>query len=81
MTQVYQRLAPKKPTNVSINSDLLAQAKGLQLNLSATLENALAQEIRKAQRTNWLEENRTAIDAANHLTDENGLFSDSYRTL
>lgn len=81
MAHAYDHLAPKKPTNVSINSDLLAKAKRLKLNLSATLESALTEEVRKAQRTQWRETNREAIDAANRLVDENGLFSDCYRTL
>ena len=33
--------ASKKPTNVSINAELLAKAKSLDINLSATLESAL----------------------------------------
>ncbi|MEA3302272.1 MAG: type II toxin-antitoxin system CcdA family antitoxin, partial [Pseudomonadota bacterium] len=37
MNQAYDDLAPKKPANLSINSSLLAKAKSLKLNLSATL--------------------------------------------
>jgi antitoxin CcdA len=81
MTHTYNLLAPKKPTNLSINSDLLSKAKGLKLNLSATLENALANEVRKAERTQWLNKNKAAIEASNCFADEKGLFSDSYRTI
>ena len=81
MTHAYDRFAPKKPTNLSINSDLLAKAKSLKVNLSATLERALADEVRKAERTQWLEKNRDAIAASNHLTEDRGLFADSYRTI
>lgn len=38
MSYAYDTQAPKRPTNVSINSDLLAKAKGFNINLSATLE-------------------------------------------
>ena len=38
--------ASKKPTNVSINAELLAKAKSLDINLSATLESALKEQIR-----------------------------------
>ncbi len=41
MPQAFDTHAPKKPTNVSINSDLLLKAKALKINLSATLESAL----------------------------------------
>ena len=81
MTQIYNHSAPKKPTNLSINSSLLEKARSLKLNLSATLEAALAEEVRKAEREQWLLENKRAIAASNELADEHGLFTDSYRTL
>ena len=81
MPLIYDQFAPKKPTNVSINSSLLTKAKRLKLNLSATLESALAEEVRKAERLQWLEENRDAIAESNSLTERNGLFADSYKTL
>ena len=81
MTQIYDYLAPKKPTNLSINSSLLKKAKLLKLNLSATLESALAEKVRKAERAQWLEQNRNAIAASNNLSEEKGLFADSYRTI
>jgi len=81
MTQPYDHSAPKKPTNLSINSDLLEKARNLKLNLSATLENALATEVRKMERAQWLEKNKKAIDEANQLAEKNGLFADSYRTI
>ncbi len=77
----YDHSAPKKATNLSINSDLLDRARKLKLNLSATLETALADEVRKAERAEWLERNQRAIDASNKLAEEKGLFVDSYRTI
>lgn len=81
MIHAYNYSAPKKPTNLSINSDLLARAKSLKLNLSATLEIALAEQVRKAERENWLKQNQAAIEATNKLVENYGLFSDFYRTL
>ena len=81
MTLPYDQQAPKKATNLSINSSLLTKAKMLELNLSATLERALSDELRKAERAQWLEQNKKAIAAANALADENGRFVDAYRTL
>ncbi len=80
MLQIYDEKAPKKSTNLSINSDLLKEARNLKINLSATLEQALALRVKEAAREIWLEENREAIKNLNDLTDKNGLFSDSYRT-
>ncbi len=81
MAQTYDHFAPKKPTNLSINSNLLEKAKLLKLNLSATLESALAEKVRKAERAQWLEKNRDAITASNNLAEEKGLFANSFRTI
>ncbi len=81
MQNIYDVDAPKKPTNLSINSDLLKKARGLKINLSATLEQALALHVKSTLRDTWLKENKEAIDALNDLTEKNGLFSDSYREL
>ncbi len=81
MQKFFDENAPKKATNLSVNSDLLSKARGLEINLSATLENALAQKVRKAAREDWLVENEEAINALNDLAENNGLFSDLYREL
>lgn len=79
MSYAYDTQAPKRPTNVSINSDLLAKAKGFNINLSATLEHALAEQLRAEQRAQWLRENADAIQAYNQFVETNGTFSDSVR--
>ncbi|MFV2058244.1 MAG: type II toxin-antitoxin system CcdA family antitoxin [Thiohalomonadales bacterium] len=79
MPHIFNENAPKKATNLSINSDLLNKAKGLNVNLSATLENALESVVRTAEKEHWLKENKKAINSLNKLVDEHGLFSDSYR--
>ena len=79
MSYAYDTQAPKRPTNVSINSDLLAKAKGFNINLSATLEHALAEQLRAEQRAQWLRENAGAIHGYNQIVETNGTFSDSVR--
>jgi antitoxin CcdA len=79
MSHVFNSQAPKKPTNVSINSDLLEKARGLKINLSATLEEALAVQVRAEQRSQWKKENAKAIQAYNNFIEENGVFSDGLR--
>lgn len=73
--------ASKKATNLSINRDLLAEARSLNINLSATLEWALTEKIRLEKRKQWLQENREAIESCNELTVKNGLFADKHRAL
>ncbi len=81
MTQLYDPKAPKKATNLSVNSDLLSKARKSKINLSATLERALAQKLRQTERENWKRENREAIEALNDLAEQQGLFSDAFREL
>ena len=61
----YDANAPKKPANLSINSDLLRQAKERNINLSQTLEQRLIELLVEEKRLQWQEENRQAIDEYN----------------
>lgn len=70
---------PKKATNLSVNSDLLNEAKALKINLSATFEAALLNELKAVRRELWLAENKEAIEACNKLADTHGLFADKHR--
>lgn len=79
MNHLYNVQAPKKATNVSINSDLLEKARGLNINLSATLEQALAEQLRSEQRAQWLRDNAEAIKAYNQFVESSGSFGDSVR--
>jgi antitoxin CcdA len=69
----------KKAANLSLSTELLAEAKRLNINLSATMEKALEQEVSKKLKEEWVKNNTEAVDACNKLTEEFGLFSDSYR--
>lgn len=71
---------PRKATNLSIRKDLLDQARASGVNLSATLERALTEELAKARRQKWLDENREAIEAYNAHVEEHGVFSDTLRS-
>jgi antitoxin CcdA len=71
--------ARKQATNLSIRSDLLRQARGNQINLSQTLEEALERIFKDQDRQAWIEENREAVMAANRFVEESGLWSDGLR--
>jgi len=79
MLPLYDSQAPKKATNLSINSDLLSKAKDLDINLSAALEQALAQLLKQRQQEQWLLENREAIAAYNQDVERHGSFGDVLR--
>jgi antitoxin CcdA len=68
--------APRKPVNLTINSDLLRQAKELKINLSKALEERLVEVVRKERARRWQEENREAIEAHNRFIEKYGLFND-----
>jgi antitoxin CcdA len=69
----------KRSANLSVNADLLDQAKALDINLSATLEQALTEAVRTRKRERWLVENRGAIAAYNAHIEEHGIFGDHVR--
>jgi antitoxin CcdA len=71
---------PKRATNVTVRTDLLAAARAAGVNLSATLERALTEELAADKRKKWREENRKAIDAYNGHIDKSGVFSDDLRS-
>ncbi len=76
----YDVTSPKRATNLSVNADLLDQAKALNINLSRTLEESLEQRIRQENRRKWLVDNKEAIDAYNKRIEEYGCFSDGVRS-
>ncbi len=78
--KAFDAQAPKKPTNLSINSDLLSKAREMNINLSATLENELARQLKIKQREQWLQENKKAIQAYNDFVENEGVFSDGIRS-
>jgi antitoxin CcdA len=71
---------PKKAANLTISAELLEAAKSYKINLSQTLETALAAELKKCRETEWLEQNREAIESYNRHIEKHGLFSDRFRT-
>lgn len=80
MSALYDQNAPRKPTNLSMNGDLLRRASDLDINLSATLEFALINQLKLKQAELWLAQNQNAIAAYNQFVDENGVFSDGLRS-
>jgi antitoxin CcdA len=76
---LYDREASRKPTRLSVNSDLLEKARELGVDLATTLEDALALEVHRRQREAWLVENREAIEAYNELIARDGVFSTGMR--
>ena len=69
----FDASAPKRATNVSLNSDLLEQAKALRINVSRACERGPAEQIAELRDRCWLEENREAIESSNAYVEAHGL--------
>jgi antitoxin CcdA len=69
----FDASAPKRATNVSLNSDLLEQAKALGVNVSRACERGLAAQIAELREKRWLDENRAALASSNAYVEAHGL--------
>jgi antitoxin CcdA len=81
MEVLFDQNAPKKPVNLSLNSDLLNKSKAMKINLSATLEQALKEILSREKSKNWADNNKNAIKAYNDFVDDNGCFADEFREI
>ena len=69
------RPGAKRATNVSLRSELLEAAREAGVNLSATLERALTEELARLKRRQWREQHAGAIAAYNEQCEKHGTFS------
>lgn len=72
--------APKKATNLSLNSKVLEIARELGMNVSQTVDELLAAEVRRRYWQRWNEENQEAIAEYNARIASEGLPLAKYRT-
>ena len=72
--------APKKATNLSLNSKVLEIARQLDINLSQTVDALLAVEVKRLYWEKWRNDNRQAMTAYNERIAEHGLPLAKYRS-
>jgi antitoxin CcdA len=60
----YNRAAPKRPVNMTLNEDLVRQVRGLSTNLSETVESLLADFVEAAEVTAAERERQIAAHVA-----------------
>jgi antitoxin CcdA len=65
MPQTPVPARPKRAVNLTVGADLLEAAREERVNLSATLERALEEELRALKRRRWRREHEEAIQAYN----------------
>jgi antitoxin CcdA len=69
----------RRPTNVTLPVELVAEAKALNINVSQACESGLAHSVAEARRARWLEDNKEAIRAYNDMVERDGLPLDEFR--
>jgi antitoxin CcdA len=73
------RRTTRKPTNVSLPSDLLDRAKQLDVNISRASERGLRQEVYEAEARAWAAQHSGFIAELNARIEEDGLPLDEHR--
>ena len=69
----------RRPVNLYLPEDLVAEAKQLGVNISRACEAGLAAAVREESAQRWEDRNGTAIDGWNRWTTRNGLPLAEYR--
>lgn len=72
--------APRRATNLSLNSKVLDMARELGMNISQTVDALLAEEVRRRYWERWNEDNKEAIEAYNARIAREGLPLAKYRS-
>jgi len=83
MRSAYNAKAPKRPVNLSLNEDLVAQARGVTNNLSEVVETLLADFVskEKARRDAHAKALEEAVHTWNAFGEKHGSFADDHSTL
>ncbi|NPT61857.1 type II toxin-antitoxin system CcdA family antitoxin [Paraburkholderia elongata] len=73
------RKATRKPTNVSLPTDLLDRAKQLDVNISRASERGLREEVHEAEARAWAAQHADFIAELNARIEHDGLPLDEHR--
>lgn len=69
----------RRAANLSIDGELLKQAKSLKVNVSRAAEAGIARAVAEAQAKQWLAENAEALESSNTFVETHGLPLEAYR--
>ncbi len=79
MPQLEPARTLKRATNLSIDSELLSEARRHKINISRAAESGIAQAVAAARSALWKEDNRSAMQSSNAYVEANGLPLERYR--
>ena len=63
----------RRPTNVTLSSDLVDRARSVSVNVSQACEAGLAVAVKREEVRRWQDEHRERIDAFSAWLDEHGM--------
>jgi antitoxin CcdA len=69
----------RRATNLSLDADLVAEARALELNLSRIVEERLRAVVQEERARRWLEENRAGLAAFERFVERHGIFNEGDR--
>lgn len=69
----------RKPTNLSLDSALLSDAKALKVNLSRAAEEGVRIAVAAAKAEQWKAENKEALQSSDDYVERHGLPMDGFR--
>jgi antitoxin CcdA len=78
-----EKAARKRPVNLTLSEELVAEVKGITRNLSGVVESLLADFVTKERerRVGVVEEARATVALWNEFGERNGSFADDHSTL
>ena len=69
----------RRSTSMTLDADLLDEARALGVNISRSAEEGLAAAVKAERGRRWREENRAAFEEYNRYIEENGIPLAQYR--
>lgn len=69
----------RRSANLTVDDELLTQAKNLNINISRAAEEGIARAVKAERERRWKIENAEAIEAANAYVEKHGLPLAKYR--
>jgi antitoxin CcdA len=79
MNHTHIKSAPKRPVNLTVDANLLKEAKELDIQLSSEFENLLERLVAEKKREIWHNEVQDSIETYSAYVEKNGTFSDGLR--
>jgi antitoxin CcdA len=71
--------SPRKATNLSLDADLIQEARAFGVNISQAAEAGVRRAVADARAEQWRRDNAEALASSNRWVEANGLPLDRYR--